>query len=167
MRRARFSRKTQLPIRHYRSRRLWKRCAAPLPYTRRASLLSPGELAFFWALRAAVEPSHWISLKVRLADVVRCPDHLWSSAPGRRLAQKHVDFVLYEHRTTRILAAIELDDSSHEKPDRRRRDQFLEKTMAATNTPLVRIRAARRYDVIKLRRLISAAVNPRVRFAQR
>src|SRR6266436_4035730 len=73
------------------------------PYRQRAALLSPGELAFFRALRLAVAPWHWISLKMRLADVVQCPSYLWEKTPGRRLSQKHVDFVLYDCDTTRIV----------------------------------------------------------------
>lgn len=141
------------------------------PYRRRISLLSPGELAFFRVLRLAVEPSHWISIKVRLADVVQCPSQLWNQAPGRRLSQKHIDFVLYDYNTTRIVAAIELDDSSHDRPQRLARDQFIDQTLKATNTPLIRVRAASRYDAAGIRKAIKNALQqvrpmPRARIAR-
>jgi hypothetical protein len=84
---------------------------------------------------------------------------LWEQAPGRRLSQKHVDFVLYEQDTTRIVAAIELDDASHEQPDRRARDQFLDAAMKAAKTPLIRVRAACRYNAVALRQIIQNALS--------
>lgn len=140
------------------ARRKCRRAVETYPYSRCGTLLSRGELAFYRVLRLAVAPWHQISLKVRLADVVRCPPDLWAQAPGRRLSQKHLDFVLYEKDTTRIIAAIELDDASHKRPSRRARDRFLDAAMRAANTPLVRVRAARHYDLAKLRNVISAAV---------
>lgn len=131
------------------------------PYARRSALLSQGELAFFRTLQAAVEPWQWISLKMRLADVVQCPTYLWDRAPGRRLSQKHIDFVLYDYNSTRIVAAIELDDASHQQPHRRARDRFVDATMRVAKTPLIRIRAARYYDVSALRELLQKAVSKR------
>jgi hypothetical protein len=96
---------------------------------------------------------------MRLADVVQCPAHLWEQAPGRRLSQKHIDFVLYDSSTTRIVVAIELDDSSHQEPRRRARDRFVDATMKAANTPLIRVRAAHSYDVRALREVLLSAAS--------
>lgn len=131
------------------------------PYTNRVALLSQGELAFFRALRSAIAPWHCISLKMRLADVIRCPNHLWDKAPGRRLSQKHIDFVLYDFETTRLVAAIELDDATHNAPERQARDRFVDQAMKAANTPLIRVRAAARYSVTVLRKTIMNALQVR------
>ena len=66
---------------------------------------------------------------MRLADVVKCPDELWDEPEGRRVSQKHVDFVLYDPWTSGIAAVIELDDRSHDEPQRRRRDRFLNEAL--------------------------------------
>jgi hypothetical protein len=112
--------------------------------------LSAGELAFYRVLRRAVGKYAAISLKTRLADVVRCPPELWETAHGRRLSQKHLDFVLYDRFTTVVLAAVELDDRSHDRPERRQRDQFLDETLARVGIVLIRFRAAQRYDLAGL-----------------
>src|SRR4051794_31082809 len=91
---------------------------ARLPYCPKASLLSRGEFAFFRALSVAVGSRYAISLKTRLADVVHCPRHLWETPHGRRISQKHLDFVLYDRTDARVIAAVELDDRSHDRRDR-------------------------------------------------
>src|SRR5688572_30487420 len=117
------------------------------PYLRRDSLLSRGELAFYRVLRRALRGQFGISLKTRLADIVKCPDELWETPHGRRLCQKHIDFVLYERTTARIIGAIELDDASHDSPDRKRRDRFVDDVFQHTGVKLFRIRAASRYSL--------------------
>lgn len=108
--------------RTYRARRPSTR--SDYPYEQREALLSRGELAFFRALMGAIRGAYLVSLKTRLADVVKCPDHLWDSVHGRRLSQKHVDFVLYDPITTAIRAVVELDDRSHDEPERQRATAF-------------------------------------------
>lgn len=121
-----------------------------LPYLPRESLLSPGELAFYRVLRRVLRGRTGISIKTRLADIVRCPDEHWETLHGRRLCQKHVDFVLYDKDTAEILAVIELDDRSHRQLARRRRDRFLNEVLAASKVRLIRIRAASRYSGVDL-----------------
>jgi very-short-patch-repair endonuclease len=122
-----------------------------LPYQRREALLSRGELAFFRVLSRAVATTHAISLKTRLADVVRCPPELWDTIHGRRLSQKHVDFVVYDRFTAAIIAVVELDDRSHDAKDRRNRDAFVDGVLRSLGVVIVRVRAASRYDVDVLR----------------
>jgi very-short-patch-repair endonuclease len=86
-------------------------------------------------------------MKTRLADILACPDHLWTTPHGQRLAQKHVDFVLYDPVTTAIVAVIELDDRSHRQAQRRLRDQFVNQALRAAGVPLLRVKAARTYDL--------------------
>jgi len=117
------------------------------PYQKRASLLTPGELAFYRVLRQVVRNRYGIALKTRLADVLKCPDELWDAPQGRRLSQKHVDFVLYDLWTARVIAAVELDDRSHLEPARRRRDAFVEGAFRAAGVALFRVPAAAWYDV--------------------
>lgn len=116
-----------------------------LAYRSRRYLLSKNELAFFHVLTIAVRGGYYVFAKVRLADVVTVSADLWDKTPGRRISQKHLDFVLCERHSTRIIAAIELDDRSHAKPDRRRRDAFLNQVLLAARIPLFRQRAQSSY----------------------
>jgi len=90
-------------------------------------------------------------MKTRLADVVRCPPELWDTVHGRRLSQKHVDFVVYDRFTTAIIAVVELDDKSHNAADRRDRDTFVDGVLGSLGVAIVRIRAASSYDIDMLR----------------
>ncbi|HVT90660.1 MAG TPA: DUF2726 domain-containing protein [Tepidisphaeraceae bacterium] len=136
---------------------------ARLPYRRRSSLLSEGEQCFYRALFAAVGHTYGISLKTRLADLIKCPDRLWNGTPGRRVAQKHVDFVLYDLKTARIIAAIELDDRSHQRPERQVRDAFFDEALSAAGVLLLRVRASSQYNPYAIRRYIELATSHRPR----
>ena len=121
-------------------------------YRSRQFLLSRNELAFFLALRCALGQRWHLFAKVRLADVIACPDSKWEKTPGRRIAQKHVDFLVCHPDTTRIIAAIELDDRTHERPLRRQRDVFLNDVFRRAGIPLLRYRARSSYEAEALKR---------------
>lgn len=126
-----------------------------LPYFSRETLLSDGELAFYEVLRWSIPEGVAISMKVRLADVLDCSSAARQQGYFAKVSQKHLDFVLYDVVTTRILAAVELDDRSHQRRDRQRRDQFLEEAMSTAGVSLLRIPAAAHYDARKLRELVT------------
>ncbi len=100
-------------------------------------------------------------MKLRLADVIWCPPSEWKTAHGARVSQKHLDFVLYDRETTKVILAIELDDRSHARPERRERDSFVDEVLAACGVMLLRVRAAATYDLAALRARIEALVRRR------
>jgi hypothetical protein len=122
-------------------------------------LLTPAEQAFHKVLEPLVRNACAISSKVRLAD-------LFSVSPGRgqqaafnKISRKHIDFVLTEPSTSRILCAIELDDSSHNRPDRIERDTFVNELFSVHGMPLLRVPVAWTYNVPGLRtELLKAGV---------
>ena len=128
-----------------------------MPFRSRGALFSRGELAFFFALRRAVGRRYFIATKVRLADLVTCPDADWRQH-GHAIAQKHVDFVLCHRRTTRIIVAVELDDRSHDEPARIERDAFVDKALAASGIGLIRVPASATYSRWELRSRIKMAL---------
>lgn len=87
-----------------------------------------------------------ISCKVRLADIITCSDADWKRGHANRIAQKHVDFVVSCAQSSRIVAAVELDDRSHQRPERRQRDLFVNHLFAQMRVRLVRIPARWDYD---------------------
>lgn len=131
-----------------------------MPYRRRP-LLSPAELRFFHALTSAIGARWGVALKTRLADLVHCPPSLWDTRHGRRLSQKHVDFVLYHPRTAVVAVVLELDDRSHESPDRQARDQFVDSALRCAGIRVLRVRASSSYHVATLRRYLDLAMRPR------
>ena len=139
---------------------------APLPYYSKDRLLSKGELAFYRVLRQVVPPSLSPSMKVRLSDVIGCTGEGWRSGFGAKISQKHLDFVLVDVATTDIRLAIELDDRTHQRPDRRDRDTFVDRALATAGVPILRVPAAARYDAAALRGELQAALT-RTRAAAR
>lgn len=130
-----------------------------LPYRLRGPLLSRGELFFFLTLRRAVAGGYIITFKVRLADLVTCDVADWDAGFGHMIARHHLDFVLCDRETTEVLLAIELDDRSHRKLARKRRDRFVTAALKAAGIPLLRVRAAARYDSQVLDRKIAASIS--------
>jgi len=115
-------------------------------------VLTTAEAVFYGALRKAVG-EHWAVLaKVRLSDVIHVP----YGAPDRqahrnRIDRKHLDFILCAPADFAPLLAIELDDSSHERFDRRRRDAFIDSALEAAGLPLLRVPVRLVYDPAELR----------------
>jgi hypothetical protein len=132
--------------------------AGTLPYFSKDFLLTKGEHAFYDVLRRSLPEGVGISMKVRLADVIGCSGAAWKQGHGGRISQKHLDFVL---ASTAILAAVELDDKTHQRRDRQERDDFLEQAMAAAGVPLVRVPAAANYDARGLREMLKLQVENR------
>ena len=133
----------------------------PLPYYSRGHLLSKGEAAFYHALRRALPPDLAIAPQVRVSDVLGCDAAAWRQGFGGRISQKHVDFLLVDARTTAFVLVIELDDRSHDRRDRRARDDFVDRALAAADLPVLRIPAAATYDVADLRDRIGEHVPAR------
>jgi Protein of unknown function (DUF2726) len=120
------------------------------------TLLTAAEQKFYEALDAAIDGRLVILSKVRVADLFIITS---SNGPARyrvfrSIACKHVDFVLAEAANLQPIAAIELDDSSHQRADRRLRDQLLDDLFEKAAFPLLRFRTAATYSP----RLIEARV---------
>ena|SRR5260370_41621474 len=82
-----------------------------------------------------------------IADFVMCSDRDWQRGAGNRIAQKHIDFVVTRIASSRIVAAIELDDCTHRRPTRHSRDDFLNSLFRQLRIQLVRVPASWNYDI--------------------
>lgn len=130
----------------------------PLSYKRKFEFLSPAEARFFKVLQAAVSPGYLVFPKVRLVDVCYVPRGRGYASAFNRVVSKHLDFVICDGTTLAAVAAVELDDSSHGRPDRIVRDAFVDDVLRAVELPLVRIAAKAGYDAGELRVQISGVV---------
>jgi very-short-patch-repair endonuclease len=112
------------------------------------SLVTAAEQRFYEALDEAVDGRLMILSKVRVADLLSVTSENRSARYRifRSIASKHVDFVLVEARDLRPLAAIELDDSTHRRRDRRKRDELLDDLFAKAKLPLLRFKTASTYN---------------------
>jgi len=134
------------PIRSRQRRARRRRPPRPVHYRPRRYLLTKNETAFFQILSALLPDTYRVSCKVRLADLVTAGHADWTRGHANRISQKHVDFVVSYADSSRVVAAIELDDASHELPERRARDAFVNRLFWQIGVRLIRVTAQWQYD---------------------
>lgn len=110
-----------------------------LPYEAKP-ILTKREYTFYRLLkREADARGLLICPKVGLKDLMDVTDRRNFLQYFRKISQKHVDFVICD-KNLRVLFAVELDDSSHDTEDAKKRDQFKDQAFKAAKIPLKRIR---------------------------
>jgi hypothetical protein len=126
------------------------------PYAIRDDFLSPAEHSFYSVLRGAVTDWAVICPKVALGDLffAKATDPRQFRSYTNKIDRKHVDFLLCDPKTMRPLAGIELDDKSHDREDRQKRDVFVEGVFAAAKLPLIRVLVRSGYEVNALNSLL-------------
>ena len=125
-------------------------------------LLTEAERVFFEALEQAIEgKGYHVAMKPRLADIIRVPNRSGKNGFSAflKISQKHLDFVVVEKSTSRIIGAIELDDRSHARQDRRERDRFVEEALEQAGIPLFRQPWQREYSVSSLSAALERTFN--------
>lgn len=110
-------------------------------------MLTRAERTFFDVLRPLVEEHVHLFAMVRLADLIYIPCGTEKrQSHFNRIQSKHIDFVLCNHSDIKPILAIELDDSSHQRPDRIARDEFVDNALGQAGLPLLRVPVRAKYD---------------------
>lgn len=112
----------------------------PIPF-----LNSRAEQNFFTQLNNKLPDHIYVVPKVRLADLCK-PENPKNIVGFNKIARKHIDFVLIEQYSSKIIAAIELDDKSHQKRDNMRRDKDKNYALSSADIKLFRIKTAKNYS---------------------
>jgi very-short-patch-repair endonuclease len=129
-----------------------------LPYRLRDDFLSSAEKSFFQVLKTMIGDRLVICPQVSLAALFYVPRSESFQTYQNKIDRKRVDFLLCDPKTLKPVFAIELDDSSHERPDRQERDAFVEEVFEAAELPLVRVPAQQTYNTQELIALYQAAI---------
>ena len=124
------------------------------------SLLTASEAAFYVALVAAAGRRYVVWPKVRLADLCQGLDRWADMAAFNRVSSKHVDFVLCDATTFRPVLAVELDDRSHRRADRRNRDVLVDQIFRTMGLGVYRQWVRRSYDPAAIARGLEDALTP-------
>lgn len=82
----------------------------------------------------------------------------WNAA-FRHINGKSVDFVLIGKESYKVICAIELDDSTHSKPDRIERDVEIERMFKEAGIPLARISKFESMTKPELAKAITDVIN--------
>jgi very-short-patch-repair endonuclease len=126
-------------------------------YEKNEPLFSPAERSFFGVLTQAAKDDAIVFGKVRVADVLRPQKGMdrsnWQKA-FNRISAKHFDYVICSPDTLSVFAVIELDDKSHSKSKRAKRDRFLETACSGAGLPLHRFKAAVTYNITDVRNVL-------------
>ena len=108
-------------------------------YTAKPLVMSTAEADFFVKLNTIVSERYFVFPQVHLSALL---DHKvvgqdWRIA-FRHINGKSVDYALCDRITLRPVYAIELDDSTHQRRDRIKRDSEVERIFRDAHLPLVR-----------------------------
>lgn len=82
----------------------------------------------------------------------------WNAA-FRHINGKSVDFVLIGKESYKVICAIELDDSTHSKPDRIERDVEIERMFKEAGIPLARISKFESMTKPEIAKVVTDAIN--------
>jgi hypothetical protein len=130
------------------------------PYKLAQSLLTASEAAFYGALLLAAGRRYVVFAKVRLADLCQDLDRWADMRAFNKVAAKHVDFVLCDAATFRPVLAVELDDRSHLRANRRSRDAFVDGYFRTMGLGVYRQWVRHSYDPAAIARGIEDALTP-------
>lgn len=110
-------------------------------YIKKERIITQHELAFYQALHEAVSGCIIIP-QAHLSMFLNHKIHgqNWSRAFSR-INGKSVDFLICTN-DMRPLLAIELDDTTHNRPDRQQRDAFVNTVITTAHIPLLRFAAS-------------------------
>lgn len=117
------------------------------------SFMTNSEVRFFARLQEAV-PEHFIFAQVQLSRLIESTDKNDKGFWFNRICRMSADYVLVDRDAQTILAVIELDDWTHDKPERQRADQKKTKAIESAGLPLIRFDGRRMPNATQLRQEI-------------
>jgi len=128
----------------------------PADYVAKESPFTAAEARFLRVLDDALGEEYRVFAKLRLADLLDVHGErgaAWLRA-FNQISAKHIDFVVCRRETLELVVAVELDDRSHNAPERQRRDAFVDRVFATAQLPLVRIPVRRAYLPDEIRAMV-------------
>jgi ssDNA-binding Zn-finger/Zn-ribbon topoisomerase 1 len=123
-------------------------------YQKIDELFTPAERSFLGVLEQSLNNEYRVFGKVRLGDVIKPKRGLSNSlfyTALNKVNKKHVDFVVCRKNDCKVLGIIELDDRSHERADRKKRDQFVDTALNEAGVPILHFSAKMSYPVKEVR----------------
>lgn len=129
------------------------------------TLLTPREQHFFRALLRHTSRKRWLLCpQVRVADIATLSPHIRPRSRTwwqlfRMASQWHCDVVIVDIHTFAIIGAVELEDASHLKKHRIRRDILLEEVLRQAGIP---VRTVSQYKIMHDKVIIADGRNVEV-----
>lgn len=128
-------------------------------YNKKTFLLTKAEHEFYDVLIQTVGHEYYIFPQIHLDTLAdfKIKGQNWHAA-HRHIDEKSVDFVLCDKAYISPKLAIELDEKSHDEPNRQLRDQQVDEILHEINLPLLRIRNHGSFNPAEIAEQIKAAL---------
>ena len=112
-------------------------------------LLTAWERKVLPLLLEQLPPGCHLCPQVRLADLlaITTKDPSARTTALNRVASKSVDFAIVDLTTGAVRLVVELDDKTHDRPDRQARDGFVGEVLRAAGIPVARFRPRQPIDL--------------------
>ena len=129
-------------------------------YKKKSFFLSRAEHECYDALMTAVGKDFYIFAQVHLPTILdnKVVGQNWRGA-FRHINEKSVDYVLCDKAYIAPKLVIELDDCTHERPDRKERDKEVERILEEAGLPLLRLGNNGSFNSDELSQKITAILN--------
>lgn len=123
-------------------------------------VLTPAEAQFFRVLQAAVGSEYIIFPQLSIWTLIEpaVKDSPAARAFTNRINLKRIDFLLVESTTLRPYMAIELDDRSHQRDERQKRDAFVDEVFHRAGLTLIHISGGAGYNPETIRKQLGLTV---------
>lgn len=128
-------------------------------YLKKEYVMSKPEQACFNAFKEIIGEKYYIFPQMHLPTFLEYKTENQGFGAFRHIDEKSVDFVLCDKQTFLPILAVELDDRSHNRPDRQKRDVEVERILKTANMPLLRIEHEDIHDKKELLRKIDLQIN--------
>jgi very-short-patch-repair endonuclease len=121
--------------------------------SKQKEFLSPAEKEFKEYLRQHLPEEIEIHCKVRLADILN------TETTYRRIIMMHVDFVLLDANTQKIILVLELDDKSHDTEKAKERDAIKNEALRQSGIKYTRIPNKEKYNPTIIKNIVDFCSN--------
>lgn len=113
-----------------------------LPYSLNKFFFTKHENSFYKELLPlSIEYNLAIFPKVRIIDFIKVDSNNERQKWFNKISSKHVDFLLCSNDYYNPKIIIELDDYTHDKPNRIERDKFIDNVAKSAGIPILHIRS--------------------------
>ncbi|GBQ85373.1 hypothetical protein AA14337_3055 [Acetobacter malorum DSM 14337] len=115
-------------------------------------LMTDWEVNFFREVKAVLSRDLECFTQVRYADFIQVSedyDRYTRYNANKKIFGKSADFVIYNSRKRAVVLVYELNDSTHNRPDRMERDALISSILASANIPLIQVKPFEERDIRK------------------
>lgn len=114
-------------------------------YSKKSDFATHSELEAYWTIKNILPSGYVIFPQINIDKILNSNeigDKYLLRASRSRIDRKSVDFVIFDEQYLKPILAIELDDFTHLRFDRQKRDNFVNQIFAEANFSLLRINLA-------------------------